>query len=60
MVEDITLELLGVADLHIRSQEGHPLLGRVPDKCPNIFFLVLEIKKIVIFQIVSIFFWQIN
>ena len=38
-VEAITLESLGVADLHLRSQEHSPVSGRVPDNCPDLFFL---------------------
>ena len=38
-VVDIPLEPLGVADLHLRSQEHSPVSGRVPDNCPDLFFL---------------------
>ena len=45
MVEDIIMEPLGVVDLHIRSQECPPVSGRVPDKFPDLSFLVLDIKR---------------
>ena len=45
MVEDIILEHFGVDDLHLRSQERPPVLGRVPDKCPYISFSVLGIER---------------
>ena len=45
MVEYITLEPLGVVDPHLRSQERPPVSGRVPDKCPDLSFSVLEIEK---------------
>ena len=44
-VNDITLDYLGVVDLHLRSQERPPVSGRVPDKCPDISFSVLEIER---------------
>ena len=44
MAEDIILEPLGVADLHLRSQERPPVSGRVPDRCPDLSFLALEIE----------------
>ena len=31
MVAEIQLEPLGVPDIHLRSQEGPPKSGRVPD-----------------------------
>ena len=37
MVKDITLEPLGVADLHFRSQKCPPVSGRIPNKYPDIF-----------------------
>ena len=37
-VGDIPLEPLGVADLHLRSQEHPPMSGRVPDKYPDLPF----------------------
>ena len=40
-VEDIALEPLGVGDLHLRSQEHPPVSGRVPDKFPDLCFLVV-------------------
>ena len=44
MVEDILLKPIGIADLHLRSQE-HPLKsGRVPGKYPDLYFSALEIK----------------
>ena len=45
MIEDITLELVGVADPHLRSQEPISVSGRVPDKCPDLSFSVLEIER---------------
>ena len=36
---------MGVDDLHLRSQERPPVSGRVPDKCPDISFSVLRIKR---------------
>ena len=45
MVGDITFEPLGVADLHLRSQEHPSMSGRVPDKCPDLSFSVLKIKR---------------
>ena len=45
IVKDITLEPLGVADLHLRRQERPPVSGRVPDKYPNLSFSILEIER---------------
>ena len=45
MVKDITLEPFGEAELHLRGQECPPVSGRVPDKCPDLSFLDLEIKR---------------
>ena len=38
MVGDITLKPLGVADIHLRSQEDPPMSEKVPDKCPDLSF----------------------
>jgi len=38
MMGDIKLKPLGVADLHLKSQEDPPMPGRVPDKCPDSYF----------------------
>ena len=54
MVENITLKPLGVADLHLRSQEDPPMSGRVPDKCSDLSFKVLDLERSVTYQIVSI------
>ena len=45
IVKDIIFEPLGVADLHLRSQERPPVSGRVPDKCPDLSFFSLEIER---------------
>ena len=45
MVDYNTLEPFGVVDLHLRSQERPPVSGRVPDKCPYLFFSVLGIER---------------
>ena len=44
-VEDITLEQIGVVDMHIRSQECPQVSGRVPDKCPDLCSSVFEIER---------------
>ena len=54
MVGDITLKPLGVTELHLRSQDRHPMPGRVPDKCPDLSFSVLELGESVLYQIVCI------
>ena len=54
MVGDITFKPLGVADLHLRSQEDPSMSGRVPDKCPDLSFKVLDIERNVTCPIVSI------
>ena len=38
MVRNITLKPFGVVDLHLRSQEHPPVLGRVPDMCQYLHF----------------------
>jgi len=45
IVKYITLEPLGVSHPHLRSQEHPPVSGRVPDKCPDLTFTVLEIER---------------
>ena len=45
MVEDIILEPLGVADLHLKSQEHPSVSGRVPDRCPDLSFFSFEIER---------------
>ena len=45
MVKDIKLEQLGVDSLRLRSQEHTPVSGRVPEKCPFIFFFSLGIER---------------
>ena len=46
VVNYITVEPIGVADLHVRSQEGLPVSGSVPDKYPDLFFHSLSQKCI--------------
>ena len=38
MVKDITLTPFGVDNLHLRNEECPPLSGRLPHKCPDLFF----------------------
>ena len=38
MVRNITLKPFGAVDIHLRSQEYPPLLGRVPDMCQYLHF----------------------
>ena len=44
-IEDITLELPGVIDLHLRSQQHPPVSGMVPGKFQNLPSSVLEIER---------------
>ena len=54
MVGNITLKTLWAVYLDFRNQEHTLMSGRVPDKCPDLSFKVLDIERSVTYQIVRI------